>query len=322
MADAPMAYLVWQPIGLFLEEVLGGKDAPLLFIVPFIQRRAIARMLDACRDTDQLKVVTRWRAGDILSGVSDLGVYDELRERRIPLYVNDRIHLKLLVLNSNECFAGSANLTDAGLGYAQHQNIELGCRSLLESRDWGHVFRIVEESALVDDTVFEQAKRFVAENETQPEETLATKPFTHPQKEFSLNALPATADPLRLEQFFCSTSQSHDDPETERRALHDLVVFDIAEDTPSDSFRAVLGERFRAKPFVRAFVGYLESKCRLRFGEANAWIHSHCSDVPLPYRWQIKENTHILYDWLAFFYDEIKWRVPGRRSQVIFWEPA
>ena len=42
----------------------------------------------------------------------------------------------------------------------------------------------------------------------------------------------------------------------------------------------------------------------------------HC-----PYRWEVKDNTRILYDWLAYFVAEVTWDVPGF-SQVIYWTPA
>ena len=78
-------------------------------------------------------------------------------------------------------------------------------------------------------------------------------------------------------------------------------------------------EAFRKAPFVVAFVDLLKSMKRIRFGTVNAWIHHKCEDVPLPYRWEIKENTRTLYDWLAYFFPEITWDVPGRHSQVIYW---
>ena len=40
---------------------------------------------------------------------------------------------------------------------------------------------------------------------------------------------------------------------------------------------------------------------------------------PSPYRWEIKANTRILYDWLEYFFMEIRWDRP-RHSQVIYWQ--
>ena len=312
--------LVWQPVGPALEKALAHDDC-LLLIVPFIQRGSLVRLLDACKHTGQLKIVTRWRSEDILSKVSDLSIYEELSARRIPLYVNDRIHLKLMVFASNECFVGSANVTNAGLGYGPIQNIEVGCWSSLAPHDWAQVFHIIDGSILVDDGIFEQARQFLNENDRPQEQSPQIGPFEHQRKSFSVNALPATTNPLQLEEYFVSDRQSECEPEIIRRAIHDLVLYDIGESTTSESFRVLLKERFCAQPFVQSIVGQIRARQKMRFGEVNEWIHQHCADVPLPYRWQIKENTHILYDWLSFFYDEIEWKVPGQRSQVIYWEP-
>ena len=79
-----------------------------------------------------------------------------------------------------------------------------------------------------------------------------------------------------------------------------------------------MGAAFRATPFVSAFVAHLKSERSLHFGAVNAWIHQQCEDVPLPYRWEIKDNTRIFYNWLAHFFDEITWDRPNY-SQVIYW---
>jgi len=244
-----------------------------------------------------------------------------LSARHIPLYVNDQIHLKLVVFASNECFVGSANVTNAGLGYGPIQNIEVGCWSLLIPHDWAHVFQIVDSSILVDDGIFEQARQFLNENDKPREQSPQIGPFEYQRKSFSLNALPATANPLQFEEYFFSDRQSEYEPEIIRRAVHDLALYNIGEKTSPKEFRALLRNRFCTQPFIQALVSYVRIRQNLRFGEVNDWIHRHCADVPLPYRWQVKENTHILYDWLAFFFDEIKWKIPGQRSQILYWEP-
>lgn len=311
--------LAWQPLGTLLEKRVAHDDHLLLLIVPFIQRGTLGKLLNACRQTDGLKVITRWNSGDLLAGVSDVSVFEELQAYHVPLYVNADIHLKLAIFTSNECFVSSANVTDAGLGYSTSPNIEAGCFTALRAEDWVHVYSIIESSILVDDDIYGQAKRFVEENKRPRKEVPQLPFFEHIRKDFSLGALPATASPQELEEFYFAGAPAECDPESARRYAHDLVTYKIEEGILNDAFVTTLGQRFTTQLFVEAFVAYLRERQKLRFGESNEWIHAHCSDVPLPYRWQVKENTHILYDWLAFFFDEIEWRVPGRHSQVIYW---
>ena len=80
-----------------------------------------------------------------------------------------------------------------------------------------------------------------------------------------------------------------------------------------------LGSAFLSTPFVVELVQLLKEEGSLSFGQVNDWIHSKCDDVPLPYRWDLKKNTHILYDWLSTFASEISWDRP-RHSQILRWK--
>jgi hypothetical protein len=108
-------------------------------------------------------------------------------------------------------------------------------------------------------------------------------------------------------------------PEEIRRRTHDLVTFGLRPGLGGEEFAQRLGEEFRKGPFVIEFVDFLKRVRKARFGTVSDWIHGKCEDVPLPYRWEIKENIRILYDWLAHFFPEITWDVPGEDTQVIYW---
>ena len=101
---------------------------------------------------------------------------------------------------------------------------------------------------------------------------------------------------------------------------HDLILYQVPPGLARDEFLSALRDNFKSHPFVRAIVKLVQQEKPARFGLVNEWIQANCSDKPTPYRWEIKENTHILYDWLDYFFEEIKWDVPGRHSQVIRWE--
>jgi hypothetical protein len=62
--------------------------------------------------------------------------------------------------------------------------------------------------------------------------------------------------------------------------------------------------------FGRTVVDHLKRRTNPRSGAVNSWIHEKCEDVPLPYRWEIKENTHIFCNWLAHFIPETTWDGP------------
>ena len=312
-----MTALVWNPAYKAVEKKIRGGDNLLLLIVPFIKLDAIRRLVSITDTSKGLKVVVRWLPEDLISGASDLEVYHFLKEYEIPLYFNNSIHLKLYIFESNRCFTGSANLTLSGLGYLADGNVEVGNFVDLGLGDWQRIYRLIELSRLVDEQVYTHFRNILENTPAIPRPMVKPLSLDAP-KIYTIASLPATGSPILLEKaYFAQGSVSS--PEDMRRIAHDLTIYRIGLDHNRESFRAALGRAFRNTPFVCDFVEYLKAHHSLRFGVVNAWIHDKCEDVPLPYRWEIKENTRILYDWLAHFFPEITWDVPGERSQVIYW---
>ena len=123
---------------------------------------------------------------------------------------------------------------------------------------------------------------------------------------------------MLMEFYLHPTSQCYTTEEIRRRT-HDLATFGMGPGLVAEDFVKELGEAFRRAPFVIEFVDFLKSTKKARFGSVNDWIYRKCEDVPLPYRWEIKTNTRIFYDWLSHFFPEITWDIPGGYSQVIYW---
>ena len=139
-----------------------------------------------------------------------------------------------------------------------------------------------------------------------------------PPKVFTISSLPAVESPERLAEVYFSPGVGGSTDEM-RRAAHDLAVFNIPDGLNRATFNERLAIGFRDSAFVSAFVNWLKEIGSLRFGAVADWLHQRCEDVPLPYRWEIKVNTRILYDWLEYFF----WKSIGdrpRHSQVIYWQ--
>lgn len=242
-----------------------------------------------------------------------------MTERGARLYVNTRVHMKLYVFESNTAVSTSGNLTLRGLGYVDKPNIEVGNYVELTAADWINLYGVVGESRLMTPEIYARFEDYVASNQLPPAPFSPPADLLGPSKIFTLASLPATETPAALMKFYFSRSAYHLNPETARRGFHDLAVFEIQDSISSlEDFNELLGRAFRKNPFVSDFVSYLRSENSLRFGAVNAWIQQKCEDVPLPYRWEIKENTRIFYNWLEHYFPEITWDRPGH-SQIIRW---
>jgi len=312
--------LYWPPIVKALHEQIASSDNLVLVIAPFIQLEALKELVKDGIFGKELKIVTRWTAHDIISGVSDIYIYPFLKSKNIPLYINESIHLKLFVFESNKAFHTSGNITAHGLGLIDNANIEVGGFVGANSYDWQQIYQIIENSVLVTDGIFEEAVQYYQKNKDKkiklPELQLVKKN----QKEFSLNCLPAFEDPNVMFDLYANPSLLTIEGEQPRRCLHDIVKYNVPLGLTKDQFLESLKKGFIDQPFVQSFIAVLKEQKSMRFGAVTDWIHSHCTDVPLPYRWIIKDNVAILYRWLSCFLPEITWDVPGKHSQVIYWQ--
>lgn len=317
MANAD-ANLVWSPIGPQIVSRCMTEGGIRLLIAPFIQRGALVHLLDRLSSHADLKIITRWTAKDIAAGVSDPFVYEECVIRHIPLYLHPAIHLKVFTMGSGLCFCGSANITGGGLGLHEEANVEAGVWSSVAVGDWRHVYEIINDSRLADATTFEAAvkyrDKFLHSAPPLPPLELPVSP----PRELTLASLPATLSPEDVMAYVLGGKKPVEGADI-NCIMHDLVAFGDASGLEGDLLLKSIGDRFLTQPFVKQIIDHLKHSGSLRFGEMTAWIHAHCRDVPVPYRWEVKEATRSLYNWLAYYVPEISWSVPGQRSQVITW---
>ena len=310
--------LVWPPIFSVIEERVRGGDEIILLLVPFVKLEALKRLHSAHSATVKFKVICRWRPLDLITGVSDIEVFSYLKNCGSQLYINPDIHLKLYIFASNAAFTTSGNLTLHGLGYAENPNIEVGNMVLLTSSDWNRIYEVIDASRQVDDTLYQHYKQFL-EQHPRPAPITPLPNLLTPARLYTISSLPATESPEALAEFYFDQNSKRFSSEVVRRGMHDLHKFQIPPDLAKTEFDDRLSTAFKSVPFVTEFVEYLKQHGTLRFGAVNNWIHEKCEDVPLPYKWEIKENTRILYNWLSHFYREIDWNIPGEHSQVIYW---
>ena len=311
--------VTWTPVYSALENQIRLGDNLALIIAPFIKLAALQKLHETQSVTIPLKIVCRWRAEDLLANVSDIAVFPYLDGLGNQLYIHPDIHLKLYIFQSNLAFNTSGNLTLSGLGYSPHSNIEVGSMVNLAVQDWHEIYKVIQNSRRVDAEMFDRLKSFLASQPTVQLPKRYPPDIFGERKLFTIASLPAMETPLQFIAFCHNPNNLSLSPEALRQGIHDRDIYGIAPNPPPETLEERLGAAFRATPFVSAFVTHLKSERSLRFGAVNQWIHQQCEDVPLPYRWEIKDNTRIFYNWLVHFFPEITWDRPNH-SQVIYWK--
>lgn len=319
MTRPPKSALCWSPLIDGLEEI--GREAGTLSLLvsPFATLEAVKRLLESVGNSERLQVVCRWSASDLVTGFADLQLYPFLRSKGIRLFLHPRIHLKLYVFDGNAAFHSSGNATGAGLGLGTRANVEVGCRVDLMPGDWDQLFQLLEESEAVDDDRFRelQAYQDSYERDYDPPPPLTLTPS--PARAYSILSLPATPSPDVFADWY---QHKEDIPlDSVSRFEHDRALYRVPHGLTRPACLTHLRRVFSASPFIADFVEFLRCCESAAFGRVKAWLQGHCSDKPVPFRWELTASTRILYDWLAAFHEEITWDRP-QHSMVIRWNDS
>lgn len=112
-------------IGEQLLSILGRAQTSVRIAAPFIKNHSLKKALLAVPEGIKVTCVTRWRPEDIASGVCDLEIWEQLRNRPdSTLLVHPHLHAKFFA-SDGLCLVGSANLTHTALGWRSPSNLEL-----------------------------------------------------------------------------------------------------------------------------------------------------------------------------------------------------
>ena len=304
---------MWSPISEGVKQLLDGSGRTLrLVICPFIQAPALAQLLELAPANEGLVVITRWTNQDIASGVSDPAVYPLLERMGVPLYVHPTIHLKLYALSDGSAIQGSCNLTQRGFGWGGRCNVETAMHLTLGLSDWRQINQILGQSHRIDKAAYDIVMNYKRLH-AKPEMSLPPLELPLPMNSnFSLLSLPASRTPAI---FLAGLRTKPFTPEL----THDIVLFDLDKGDASVISETELRARYRRLPIVVELVAWLATKKGASFGEVSQWLHTICTDRPLPYRSTIKEAVQNLYQWLPDAFEEVRVERP-RHSELLVWK--
>ena len=120
----PERYRIVNKPGEDVIALLERASSSVLIVAPFIRSEALSLLLDSISSGVETIIVTRWRPADLVSGASDLGVFEIAESRDIPLYLRHDLHAKFFA-SDDKCLVGSANVTQTALGWRTPANLEL-----------------------------------------------------------------------------------------------------------------------------------------------------------------------------------------------------
>jgi len=276
-----------------------SKAEKLFIFVPYIKLNALKSLLDDCSGC--VAIFVRWDTKDLIAGASDLEIYPYCKERGIALFRNKRLHLKAFIENYKSCFLGSANISARALNHPEsnHYNYELATVvDDLNIEDRLYFSIIEQESLLITDNIYQQFVDQLPEKKAAfPNEDEFAISLNTPDKDFLISSLPLTYNVDTLYRVYERMDYIN---ETELNCVtHDLALYGLPFGLPMDKLKNNLKDAFFNHPFIKAFLTNLIGGNGIYFGEAKNWVFDNCSNVPLPCRWELRENIQILYQWIV-----------------------
>ena len=272
----------------------------VLIFCPYIQVASLKNILEGHKS--RISIITSWKTIDLLTGISDLELYHFCKSIGAYLYINQRIHLKVICDSYHSALVGSANITGRGLGMVSNSNHE--CVVLYEPLDrFQQIYlrSILQESTLINDKGFETVKKTIEKCRTdfyKPQEYDDIDFKRAINKEFLISALPMSISIDTLFAYYSEelTSQGFSDVDYDC-AMHDLALYKLPANLGKQDFITHLKEAFFSQLFIQELKKFL---CKERyFGEIKEWVQGTCVDVPVPSRRDLTGNVRVLYNWFA-----------------------
>lgn len=114
----------WEPTrtGSRVEELFTVEVGRAVIVAPFVKAEPLRRLCELVHAP--VTLYTRWLPHELAVGVSDLAAFDIVVETGGEVRLHPRIHAKLY-LRGSRALAGSANISDTGLGFRDPAAVEL-----------------------------------------------------------------------------------------------------------------------------------------------------------------------------------------------------
>lgn len=109
-----------------LVAIISEAKREAVIAAPFIKIGALSKLLSRLPHSSiKTSIITRWRPNEVALGVSDLEVFDLTCElTNTELFIQPNLHAKYFRVDDT-CIAGSANITNPGLGWSSPGNLEI-----------------------------------------------------------------------------------------------------------------------------------------------------------------------------------------------------
>lgn len=279
-----------------LSETITHSENSVSLISAYLTIEGIDWILERLSESVNCRVLSRWNCSDLVSGSSDIEVFKKLKSRGYKLYILPDLHAKVIVVDMQKLFLGSANITNSGLKLVPGGNREIGTILSPDKEDLKLIDALFSESILIEQHIYEA---FL--DELQKLKDSNAKP--QPRLKWSSDLLNKLRKPP--ERIWVTESLWSNSPEellgTSRissdEILHDLTLLGL--NVMEDIDENLLRQAFLETRIWRWLEHKLKSALNreMYYGQLSAELHNSFLDHPKPYRKDVKGLLTNLLNW-------------------------
>ena len=295
-----------------------NNNEPLFIFSPFITTSYAKELLD---HQGEVHIVTSWRKDHLISGVSDLELYNLVKQQsNWYLYINDRLHAKVYCRNFSTMLMGSANLTRRGMQDTDKSNHEVMIKTVCDAESKQHMLSILQNSLAMTDDHFDTYQTWFAsvEQTIQPLDTGSVVELTSTNELFLVSQLPASTSPHRLWSVLRGDAQPDESWNELGAAEHDInnLGMRVRHFSTYEEFKNTLTHKMAEQRFFTAFMERIDTD-GFRFGYGKEWVQTNCIDDPVPYRKELTRTVQNLFAWVVALYPDEFEIIQPRHTQII-----
>jgi hypothetical protein len=300
--------LRWDGLGEWVLDSAKAAKCEVILASPFIKFNTFKRFFDAISSNVPVLIYTRWRVEEIAQGVSDIRIWELVKERsNAKIFLIQNLHSKYYRFD-DAAFTGSANITDAGLTWSASSNLET-LIDIQNNKSGLKSFEavLISKGLQVTDSIYESTLKSVEAYKlhskewfTPPIENIVADGFVTAQdlneadlfsKKNSNFWIPVTRSPEVLYQVYAGNLDGVS-KDVLVGAYLDLSHLEVPQNLNKKSFWYSVVARLELEPLIIMLDEFL-SESR-RFGEVRDFLSMHDSGDP-SYSWQT------IMRWLLFF---------------------
>lgn len=285
-----------------LECELKQAENDIQIISAYCKKAAIKFVDDCIQNPMQRKrLLVRFSFADVVSGASDLDVYEFCRNNGWELYMRLDLHAKTYIFDKLRCIIGSANLTARGVNLMEESNYEIAYLSTISENEISRIDMLFDDAVRVNDELYKTLTECVNKHNS----------YSHVKNDWDesiLRLFDTKVDVLFTYDFPNCDSLSNLKPDS----LDFLGV-------PPGWTTAILKKAFIKCNAYRWLKSVLAQKTNneIYFGELSALIHDVIINDPKPYRKEVKELQANLLNWITELdIDEIQIDRPKHSQRI------